>query len=88
MTSVFLVFHVEYPFEEGCENVIGDEFSKVFHTREDAEEYIKKTDVSELLRLTAWAEEKCERLGWGKNKVQDLVESNIKEWEIKEIPFG
>jgi hypothetical protein len=88
MTSVFLVFYVEYPFNEGCDNIIGDEFSKVFHTKEDAEEYIKKTDVSELLRLTAWAEEKCERLGWGKNKVQDLVESNIKEWEIKEIPFG
>ena len=88
MTSVFLVFHIEYPFEEGCENVIGDEFSKVFHTREDAEEYIKKTDVSELLRLTAWAKEKCERLGWGEVTLKRMIESNVKEWEIKEIPFG
>ncbi len=60
MDSVFLVFHVEYPFhDDSRDNVIGDEFSKVFHTREDAEEYIKKTDVSD-----------------------------VKEWEIKEIPFG
>ena len=88
MTSVFLVFHVEYPFNEGCDNVIGDEFSKVFHTREDAEEYIKKTDVSELVRVAKWAEEKCTRLGWGEDMLKRLVKSNIKEWEIKEIPFG
>jgi hypothetical protein len=38
--------------------------------------------------LTAWAKEKCERLGWGEDMRNRLIESNIKEWEIKEIPFG
>ena len=51
MTSVCLVFHVEYPFNEGCDNVIGDEFSKVFYTMKDAEDYITATDASELVRV-------------------------------------
>ncbi len=88
MDSVFLVFHVEYPHNEGCDNIIGDEYSKVFHTLKEAEQYITETDSSDLVRLTEWAEEKCARLNWGKNTVQSLVDSNMKEWEIREILFG